>query len=108
MGYYAELRWDRRPAGLLTALGRAHTGPHLAKIGRAADDKRWRCENGASQTPEHLFYHVARDAQGDRREAVRKDLNGAAVWGTRDVQRQFWSFWRRRRSESAAGGGAGG
>jgi ribonuclease HI len=41
-------------------MGRAYTGPYLAKIGDAADDKCWWCGSGASQTREHLFKHCRR------------------------------------------------
>jgi hypothetical protein len=60
-------------------MGKAHTGPYLAKIGDAADDKCWLCGSGASQTREHLFktlppvegtagHHVARE---DKKRTAR-------------------------------------
>jgi hypothetical protein len=108
----------------LTALERAHTGPHLAKIGRAADDKRWRCDNGASQTPEHLFKH---HSQGKKEKLaiswreMRKATGGKRSARTSTVQLfggpEMYSGssgvfgddgGRAERPESAAGGGAGG
>jgi hypothetical protein len=41
----------------------APTGPYLAKIGKAEDDKCWWCGNGASQTREHLFKQRWKDQQ---------------------------------------------
>jgi hypothetical protein len=40
-------------------MNKAPTGPYLAEVGQAADDKCWWC-SGPSQTREHLFKHCRR------------------------------------------------
>jgi ribonuclease HI len=59
-------------------MGKAHTGPYLAKIGEAANDKCWWCGSGASQTREHLFKHCSqwKDQRITMWRAVRKATEG--------------------------------
>jgi hypothetical protein len=40
-------------------MNKAPTGPYLAEVGQAADDRCWWC-SGPSQTREHLFKHCRR------------------------------------------------
>jgi hypothetical protein len=59
-------------------MGKAHTGPYLAKIGEAADDKCWWCGSGVSQMREHLFKHCSqwKDQRVTMWRAVRKATEG--------------------------------
>jgi hypothetical protein len=59
-------------------MGKAHTGPYLAKIGEVANDKCWWCGSEASQTREHLFKHCSqwKDQRITMWRAVRKATEG--------------------------------
>jgi hypothetical protein len=54
-------------------MNKAPTGPYLAEVGQAADDKCWWC-SGPSQTREHLFKHCRRwkDQQATMWRAIGK------------------------------------
>jgi hypothetical protein len=59
-------------------MGKAHTGPYLAKIGEAANDKCWWCSSGAPETRENLFKHCSqwKDQRMAMWSAVRKATEG--------------------------------
>jgi hypothetical protein len=53
---------SREPKSIATRFnefrsGKLHTGPHLAKVGEAANDNCWWCGSSATPTREHLFTH---------------------------------------------------
>jgi hypothetical protein len=61
--------------------GKARTGPYLAMVGQAGDDKCWWCSNGGSglsQTQAHLFKHCHRwrDQQITMWRAIGKATGG--------------------------------